>query len=149
MWFIFSSSKKNSLLNGMKILWVLKISWETGVQKGQNSVRFCLTVWGMACMVPGGVSCSVCDAVIQFIEIFSCTVFVHVHVQYLYMYSFLIRGVSRYFFTLSMLGKHFQQIFWTFLSLFFSQKIGFDILYTGTSCQIQVFWKKKIRKVLR
>ena len=59
----------------------------------------------------GGVSCSAGDAVIQFVEIFSCTVFVHVHVQYLYMYSFLIRGVSRYFFTLSMLGKHFQQIF--------------------------------------
>ena len=34
VWFI-SSSSKNSLLNGMKILWDLKILWETGSRKAK------------------------------------------------------------------------------------------------------------------
>ena len=45
VWFI-SSSSKNSLLNGMKILWDLKILWEMGSRRAKiceilsHSVRY-------------------------------------------------------------------------------------------------------------
>ena len=47
---LFLVLQKNSLLNGMKICEIENLMGN-GVQKGQNSVRLCLTVWGMACML--------------------------------------------------------------------------------------------------
>ena len=48
VWFI-SSSSKSSLLNGMKILWDVKLFWEMGSGRAKILWDFVLQ-WGMACM---------------------------------------------------------------------------------------------------